>query len=151
MTIDPMVSQASKPLVAPNPRVKWCADNAKGRVLLVGEEDKEYWEEKATILPLGQQYPILEKYDCVILPEVLQRATEPVALLQKMGRVAPKLLITVPFEHLWDAKFKPFQNKAFHYHYNAESLADLLDGVGVTYRMQLLLWEGWAWLTVEAW
>lgn len=68
----------------------------------------------------------LPEFDAVVCFETIEHLADPLAMLRVMGRIAPKLISSVPNETVF-----PYRNYKFHYrHYTRAEFAGLLDEAG---------------------
>ncbi len=89
-------------------------------------------------------------YDIVCLDEVLEHVTNPHTCLTEALRVARKKVIaTVPWEHVWDKKYKPFEHPDHMRYYEPQTFQDLLDSLKRLYQIDILRYEGLVWIGGE--
>lgn len=92
---------------------------------------------KPDIVGRAEALPVKDKsFDIVCLCEILEHVKNPNIILMEAVRVARlKVIITVPWEHLWSAEFAPFNNKMHVRFYTASSLRKELREIGLPFQI----------------
>ncbi len=117
--------------------------------------DKEVREEPEPCHPdiIGdaQALPLEDKtFDIVCLMEILEHLEKPGTAIKEALRVArQKVIMTVPWEERWPDNLKPFTNPGHRTNYTPDLFDNLLKQFGNVYQIQLLFYEGWAWIGGE--
>lgn len=137
-----------------SPKLDWLIQKVvSGATIAIGREESAFWQAN----PIGVQF--LDDHtklkeqgpkDVIMLGEVLQVVDEPANLLQDALQVGKKLILVVPNEHNWDAKFQPLSNKQHKRFYDTEMLCQELERLGLIYLINLIEFAGWSFFAVEA-
>lgn len=89
-------------------------------------------------------------FDIVAEGELLEHVPDPQRVLKEAVRVArKKVIITVPWEHLWPPELKPFWNPGHVRFYAPQTLEDELKKVGLPFNIEEIRHGAWAWLGAE--
>jgi glycosyltransferase involved in cell wall biosynthesis/ubiquinone/menaquinone biosynthesis C-methylase UbiE len=85
-----------------------------------------------------------KSFDVVSCCELLEHVPDPLVVLKEAVRLARKrVIITVPNEAEWAKELKPFENPEHKRYYTKETLAVLLEAVGIPYLIENLKRGGW--------
>ncbi|MDP2364192.1 MAG: methyltransferase domain-containing protein, partial [Ignavibacteria bacterium] len=99
----------------------------------------------------AENLPFEQKFDVILLTEILEHVLDPIIVLREASRVAKKAIITCPDEFSWNIKYKPFQNSAHVRHYTEQLLKQQLEEANIkSYEFGKLDYEGWSFFTVVA-
>ena len=135
-----------------SPKTDFLASHiVSGYTTVVGTEDTQFWSKRVGVTALNDPSMISgeSQEGVVMLAEVLQKVDDPLGLVNKARAKAPRLVITVPNEFGWDAKFKPMQNPQHKRTYDTDDLAELLEQANLKYKLGLIEYQGWAFWTAE--
>mgnify|MGYP007031189647 FL=1 len=128
-----------------NPKVSYMMQFVvSGATTYLGSEDKDFWSKSKMGVEASE---VVKPCEAIILGEVLQKAEDPIAMLREASEKAKRVLIIVPNEYSWDAKYKPLTNKEHRRVYDTELLAQHLEEVGLDYVIGLVEYGGWSFLT----
>ena len=87
------------------------------------------------------------EFDVAFLGELLQQVPDPVKVLKEAKRICKgPLVFTVPYEYNWGAELLPFTNPASCRSYTTDTLCDDFDKAGLSYRIEMLNYNGWSFL-----
>ncbi len=91
-----------------------------------------------------------KKTDIVCCDELLEHVPDPQRVLKEAVRVArKKVIITVPWEHVWPPELKPFWNPGHVRFYAPKTLEDELKKVDLPFNIEEIRHGAWAWLGAE--
>ena len=103
------------------------------------------------VLGEAEHLPFKDKsFDIVSQGELLEHVPDPQRVLKEAVRVArKKVIITVPWEHVWPPELKPFWNPGHVRFYAPDSLEYELKKVGLPFNIEEIRHGVWAWLGAE--
>lgn len=100
---------------------------------------------EAEDLPFEEQ-----SFDIVCEGELLEHVPDPQKVLREAVRVArKKVIVTVPWEHVWPAELKPFWNPGHVRFYTPETLSEEFEKVGLPFKIEEIRNNDWVWLGAE--
>lgn len=131
-----------------------CAENPvwKGTSFNVTTIDKApHPDYKPDFIGEAEQLPFKDKeFDIVSEGELLEHVFLPQAVLKEAVRVAKKkVVLTVPWEHVWTEDLKPFWNPGHVRFYTPETLEEELGELGLPFSIEAIRIGNWAWLGAE--
>ena len=133
-----------------SPKSRFLQAAMKGSVLLITNEDKDYWNTTPNKpVAMDAITAMLEPVDTVVLGEVLQRVEDPLKYLQLVKQKTKRIVLTVPNEWSWAPQNTPFKNMAHKHTFDAQSLGELLESAGLSYVMKSIDYSGWSFLGAE--
>jgi len=99
----------------------------------------------------AEHLPFKDKeFDVVCEGELLEHVPDPQRVLREAARVAKKkVILTVPWEHVWTEDLKPFWNPGHVRFYTPETLEEELRELGLPFNIEAIRIGGWAWLGAE--
>ena len=84
------------------------------------------------------------EFDMAFLGELLQQVPDQVKVLKEARRICKgPLLFTVPYEHNWNKDLLPFTNVSTLRNYTLDTLCDDFDKAGLSYKIEMLVYDGW--------